>query len=206
MLQTVICTRGSNRLRKCLETLFFDRQHFGQPAGVPLGRLVFCFQKCSDDLKRQFRPDDSATDAQHVHVVVLDALVCRVGVVTDRCPNTGNFVCRHADANTAATDHDPSIGVTADDLASNGDREIGVITAQIAVGATVDQGGEERTKTLRNRLFEGETGVVAAEGESNLDCVRHRILAGDWALGGEADLATNCIDTGRHGSWPRGIR
>ena len=42
--------------------------------------------------------DDPSADAQHVHVVVFDALVSRIGVMANRRADPGDLVRRHADA------------------------------------------------------------------------------------------------------------
>ena len=106
-------------------------------------------QESLDDLEGQLGSDDPAADAEHVHVVVLDALVSRIGVVTDRRADAGDLVRRHADADAAATDDDPAIGVALDDLAGDRDRKVGVVAARLAVGAAIDQGVTAGRRTAR---------------------------------------------------------
>ena len=183
-----------------------DLQHLVETTGVAIGRSVAGSQKRLDDLEGQLRADDSATDAQDVHVVVLDTLVRGVGVVTDGRSDTGNLVGRDADAHATAADQDSSIGLAPHELARDGDCEIWVITAVFRVGSAIDQLGDKGPKPLGNRRFQGETGVVAAEGESHLDSFRHQLISGVESFAWEAVVvgAVWSIDTASGQLWPRG--
>src|ERR1700694_5049141 len=69
-----------------------ERSHFAQPAKVALGLAEFRRQKRLDDFPRDRWPDRPATQADHVHVVVLDALARRKVVANQAGANSWNLV------------------------------------------------------------------------------------------------------------------
>src|SRR4028119_113818 len=62
------------------------------PPAVPLVRTVLGLQESAQEVERQLVADDLRPDAQHVGVVVLDALVGRVDVVAQCRPDPTKLV------------------------------------------------------------------------------------------------------------------
>src|SRR5919197_2688770 len=62
-----------------------------------------------DQFGRDRRPDDARADAEHVAVVVADALLGRVVVVRHRRPDAGHLAARDRDAGAAAADDDATL-------------------------------------------------------------------------------------------------
>jgi hypothetical protein len=67
----------------CLAFLLQVAEFANAAAGL-LGGAKFGIQKGRQDFLGQFNPDNPRAHAKHVHIVVLDALSPRVGVVTQR--------------------------------------------------------------------------------------------------------------------------
>jgi hypothetical protein len=72
-------------------------------------------------------PDDPCAQAQDVHVVVLDALASRIGVMAHTGADTGNLVSRYCHANTATADQQSTFTTTTYDLSSDGGRVVGIV-------------------------------------------------------------------------------
>src|ERR1039458_1635084 len=74
-----------------------DREHLLEP---PFKAWFLCLELCADEcvrqLKRQRRSDDPRAQHEHIHVVVLHALVRRIGVVANPRANSRNLVRRYA--------------------------------------------------------------------------------------------------------------
>ena len=85
------------------------RCHLLQPSHVALPAVEARREKRVDELARNRRPDDLGAEAEHVHVVVLDALVRGVHVVTDRRADTGDLACGHCRADAGAADEDAAL-------------------------------------------------------------------------------------------------
>jgi hypothetical protein len=78
----------------------FDIDNLGEPSCVSRSRTVSCAEKRPDDFKGGFGADHACTDAEDIHVIVLDALASGVSVVAETGANSGKLVRRHANANS----------------------------------------------------------------------------------------------------------
>jgi len=77
-----------------------DVDDFCESSGMAGGGIVPCPQERADDFEGQFRSDHTGSDAENVHVVVLDALPSGVSVVAKTGSNARELVRRHAHANS----------------------------------------------------------------------------------------------------------
>jgi len=78
----------------------FDINNLGESSGVTGGRTIPGSDKRPDDLESRFGADDACSDAEDIHIIVLDALASGVSVVAETGADTGKLVRRHANANT----------------------------------------------------------------------------------------------------------
>ena len=69
-----------------------------------------------DQLLCQRRSDHAAAETQHVHIIMLDALVRGVGIVAQGGVNARDFVGGNAGSHTAATYDDAAFDGTVEDL------------------------------------------------------------------------------------------
>jgi hypothetical protein len=145
----------------------FDLQHLVETTGMTFLWFVPRVEERFDDLESEFRTDDPPANAQHIHVVVLDSLMGRVGVVADRGTDAGDFIGRDTDTYAASTNDDPTIDIARNQLSGDGNRKIGVITARLGIGPAVNERSDQRGKPLGDGLFQWKAGVVATEGDPN---------------------------------------
>src|SRR3954454_15453012 len=90
--------------------------HFGdleQPRHVALAAVEGRVQECGYELARERRADDLRAETQHVHVVVLDALVRAVGVVAHRRADAGHLARGDGRADAGAADEHGALGLPA---------------------------------------------------------------------------------------------
>ena len=80
----------------------FDSQEFVESPSVPSFVGEASRYESAYDFACDLDSDHASTDAQHVHIVVLDALVSRVRIVAHACPDAGNLVCHQAHADGAS--------------------------------------------------------------------------------------------------------
>ena len=78
----------------------FNIHNLGEAGGVTGGRCVTSAQERPNNLEGRLRANDTCSDAEDIHIIVLDALASGVGVVTQTGADTGKFVRRHTHANT----------------------------------------------------------------------------------------------------------
>src|ERR671930_1246732 len=76
---------------------------------MPLLARKLCGHERPDDFTGKLRSDDPRAKAQHVHIIVLDALVRGVVVVAQPGANTGELVRRYRYADAAAADDDRAL-------------------------------------------------------------------------------------------------
>ena len=77
-----------------------DVDNLGEASSVTGGGAIACTKKRPDDFEGRFRTNDTCSDAEDIHVIVLDALASGVSVVAKTSPDAGKLVRRHANANS----------------------------------------------------------------------------------------------------------
>ena len=87
--------------------------------------------KCADEFRSNFFTDDPGSQAKHVHVIVLDPLMCRIDIVTDPGSNSRNFVCRDADPDATTADKNPSFGMSSEDGFPDFPRKVGIVNRAV---------------------------------------------------------------------------
>ncbi len=78
----------------------FDVDNLSQPSSMSRGGAVSSPEERPDHLEGRLRANDTCSDAEDIHVVVLDALASGVSVVAQTSPDSGKLVRRHAHANS----------------------------------------------------------------------------------------------------------
>ncbi len=84
-------------------------------------------EKGMNALARDLDSDDTGAEHQHIHVVMLDALVGGVSVMTDAGANAANFVSGDAGADAAAADEDAAFGLAVENCAPDFFGVIGIV-------------------------------------------------------------------------------
>src|SRR5918994_5888551 len=118
----------------------FQLADFLQPLDVALAPVEARGEESADELDSELGADHLRAQAEHVHVVVLDALVRGVDVVADRCPNAGELAGGDRGADARAADEDSPVGVAALDRLAELTRLVRVVDPfGVRVGAEGDQ-------------------------------------------------------------------
>src|SRR4249920_3067155 len=89
----------------------FESLDFLQTEHVSFAAVEGGTEKYPDEIGGKLRADHLGAQAEHVHVVVLDALVGGVDVVADRGANARELAGRHARADARTADEDAALGV-----------------------------------------------------------------------------------------------
>ena len=151
-----------------------DLEDLVEPATVPALGAETGAEERADHLARERWPDDPLAEAEDVHVVVLDTLARRVGVVADTSAEARVLVDRDADTDAAAADQHAAIRVSLADLPRDQRREVRVVVGlDVLVGADVDDRVSESSDVGPQVLFEREAGVVATECHSQRRSSEH---------------------------------
>src|SRR5436190_24089805 len=93
----------------------FHRGNFLQSPDITLAAVESCPDECAHELGCEARSHDLGAEAEDVHVVVLDALVRRVGVVADRGADAGDLAGRDRGADPRAAAEHAALGAAADE-------------------------------------------------------------------------------------------
>jgi hypothetical protein len=119
--------------------LLFHLFDLAKPGDVALASVEGRLQVCLDELTRERRPDDLRSEAEHVHVVVLDALVRAVDVVADRRADACQLAGGDRRADARAADEDASLGSPVLDHLTELTRLVRVVDPhRVGIGAEVD--------------------------------------------------------------------
>ncbi len=82
------------------ENAAFHINNFGQSSSVPGSGGVAGSVERTNDFESGLRSDDACTDAENIHVIVLDALASGVSVMAPTNADSGKLVRSHAHANS----------------------------------------------------------------------------------------------------------
>ncbi len=149
--------------------LFFDGFDFGEAAHVALFDGEVRAQERGDEFLGEGDADDARAEHEHVHIVMFDALMRGVGIVTEAGSDAGDFVGGDGGADAAAADENASFGFAGDDGFAQGFGEIGVVGRVGVEGADVENIVAELLQEFRNLLFEREAGVVGADCDAHIE-------------------------------------
>jgi hypothetical protein len=130
----------------------------------------FRIEEGADQFQRHRLADDSTAQHQHVHVVVLDSLVCRIMVVAEAGADTWNLVGRNRRADTAAAHEDATFGFAIAHGQTHRLRKVRIINRRRTVSAKVNYIAFLIQQICFDPLLQFETCVVCSNG--NL----HRVL------------------------------
>src|SRR5207244_13307813 len=94
------------------------------------------------------RTAERLAQAEHVHVVVVDALMGRIGIVAHPGPDAFDLASGHADADPAAADDDAALGPAVPDRVADPAREDRVVGRRPIGRAEIDRLVAGRTPLL----------------------------------------------------------
>ena len=143
--------------------MLLDLQNLGESSCMSILGHVTSLQERIDDFECQLGANDPAPNAQDIHIIMLNSLVSRVGIVTNRSSDTRNFIGRHAYPYTTPTNHDAAICPAFNNFFGNRDSKVRIVTTLAAVGTTVSQRDYCSMESLSDNLLEGEACVITAE-------------------------------------------
>lgn len=115
-----------------------------------------------DELGGERWSDDARSQRQHVHLIVLHALMRRECVVAERRSNANEFVRRHRRADATAAQQHAAFGATIENGARNAFGEIRVVVTlddfeRTAIQCLVSGA----TNGVENYLLERKAGVIS---------------------------------------------
>ena len=94
--------------------------------------MNFAFTNASTSSKASAESHNPRAQHQHVHIVVLHALVRRISVVAHPRANAGNLVRRHAHAHARPANQNAAWRLAALDRLAHPLRKIGIIVLRLA--------------------------------------------------------------------------
>ena len=142
----------------------FKRGNFGEAADVPLGAGKAGVEICAHKFHGEFGTDDAPSKAEHIDIVVFDALPRGEGVVACGGADSAKFVGRYTSAGSAAADEDRAFGRAGEDCFRNCPGVIRVIHRIGGIGAEIDELLALLSQFFNYPQFEHKTGMVARYG------------------------------------------
>src|SRR5829696_991642 len=107
--------------------LLLHRFDLSQSVHVPLAAVEAGTQEGAHEVGRELGADDLGAEAEHVHVVVLHALVGGIDVVADCRPDPGHLASRHRGTDTGAADEHAALRIAGQDRLSELARLVRVV-------------------------------------------------------------------------------
>lgn len=132
-------------------------------------------KKCINQRLRQRRANDSGTETQHIHVVVLHALPRGVRVVAHRGANAGELARGDRRARAAAADHNAALGPRAEHSLGHNPGNVGVVDRGSGAGTDIEDLVTPAGQIGRKIAFHLKSGVIGA------NCNPHDPIL--WAYG-----------------------
>ena len=124
-------------------------------------------EECVNAFFGGFHSDNSGTQDQDVHVVVFDALVSRIGIVTQARADAANLVRSHTRAYAAAADENAAFRLSRNDSAADFFREIGVVDGRRGICSHIENLVALLFQILDHRLFQFVPCVVTANDDEH---------------------------------------
>lgn len=124
-------------------------------------------EKGVSKLARRFGPDNTGTQNQDIHIVVLNALVRGIHVVTETGANAGQFIRGDRSADAAAAYENAAIGLFGAENIVEFLRVIGVIDRLGSVGADVQDLVMQFAQIGHQLFLELNAGVIRSDNDSH---------------------------------------
>ena len=116
-----------------------------------------------DQLARERLADDPASKDEHVHVVVLDSLMGRVGIVTESRANAAVLVGGDRGADAAAADQHGALARPGQDRGSDRRRVVGVVDRFLGVRSEILDVMAVRDQELDDEPLDREARVIGRD-------------------------------------------
>jgi predicted PurR-regulated permease PerM len=158
-----------HRLAKDLQRTqrIFESRHLGEASPIPRLAGEASVQERADQLPGKLGADDAAAQHQHVHVIVLDALVRRVGVMAKSGTNPGYPVGGHRCANPASAEENAALRLVLAQGLADRLRVIGIVHRIGAIGAQVENLAMLLGQESLHRFLQCESRMVRAYGDAH---------------------------------------
>ena len=118
------------------------------------------------ELGGEARPDHLGAEAEHVHVVVLDALVRGVDVVADRRADPDELARRHGRADAGAADEHAALGTAVENRVAQLLRLVRIVDAhRVGVRSQVDDRVAVGADRLEQRIAKMDAAVIERDGD-----------------------------------------
>src|ERR671910_2138651 len=155
IIRSSLPVSSSSRERKSIHTLWpsadslcrfesgtghrpFHVFNFLQSLYITFSAVKTCPEERCDEIVRERGADDLRPEAEHVHVVVLDALMRRVDVVADRGPDPGELACCDRGTDPRSADEHTTFGIPAENGLADLPRLVGIVDPDgVRIGAQV---------------------------------------------------------------------
>ena len=150
----------------------FEFRHFRQTATMTLCAAESRGEKCLNQFPSERVADDEAPEADHVQVVVLDALVRRKGFMNQARPNARHFVRGDRCPHSAATNGHAAIHLSARDCARQRHDKIRIIIVRVrSAVAEIDHLMAGRAQLSDELFLQFKSAMVGGDADA-LDCFR----------------------------------
>src|SRR2546430_4558845 len=130
---TVASVAMSAPFQICLKSVALYRVDLAEPPHVALLAAERRAGEGLDQFGCDRGPDHAGANAEHVAVVVADALLGRVVVVGDGRADARDLAARHRDARAAPAHHDTALGLAFDDCAAHPERDVRVVVGDAQI-------------------------------------------------------------------------
>lgn len=141
----------------------FDVENLLEAKGMARLRGVASSEERANAFKGKFRADHPSSNAEHIHVVMLDTLSGRVGVVAERSAYAGDLVGCNAHSNAATADQNPTVDFPRKDRQRNSLGKIGEIASFAVVRAAIHDFDIGPLQKLNDLLFHSKSCVVSPD-------------------------------------------
>ena len=119
---------------------------------------------------RKLNTHDTGPEHKHIHIVVFDALVRRIGVVTQACAYARQFVGRNRRTHTAPANQHTAVDILRLNRASDRFGKVGVVVALVVlVCSKINNLVIASSEFVRQFVLQFETGVVASNSYAHVN-------------------------------------
>jgi hypothetical protein len=150
-----------------IQGVLLDLQDLTQPANMTFFLCKLGGNKRMDQFHGHFVTYDARTQAQHIHVIVFDALMSGIGVMADPRTDAGNLVGCHADADSTAAQQDSAIRAAVKNRLSDLPGKIWIVDGAIGIRPAIDDVVSRRLNDGADPLLQRKTTMITSQRNSH---------------------------------------
>ena len=135
---------------------------------MPLFSSESGLKKCAHQFERECRADDARSKAEHIRIIVLNALMRGIRVVAEPCADAANLVRRNRSSDAAAAYKDAALAIASGHSRADCFGEVGIVVGGVSVvSAEIDDLVTEPSDFFDDEIVQSDSCVIGGDRDAH---------------------------------------